>query len=122
MNQIVHDRPEQLQMILSGLLQGEQVIAVYDCIGVGTGFIGLTNQRVILQDKSFVGSKVALLSLPYRSIQAISMLSNKSMLGKFASSSSIAVSAGSKVYEADFRGDEKAKHAHDVILWHIINQ
>ena len=122
MNQIVHDRPEQLQMILSGLLQGEQAVAVYDCIGIGTGFIGLTNQRVILQDKSFVGNKVALTSLPYRNIQAVSMLTNKSMLGKFASSSSIAVSAGSKAFEADFRGDEKAKHAHDVILWHLINR
>ncbi|MBG6217086.1 hypothetical protein IWX75_001540 [Arthrobacter sp. CAN_A6] len=30
MNQIIHDRPGQLQMIVDGLLQGEQVIAVYD--------------------------------------------------------------------------------------------
>jgi len=122
MSQIVHDRPEQLEMILSGLLEGEQAIAVYDCIGVGTGFVGLTTQRLILQDKSFVGNKIALTSLPYRNIQAVSMLTNKSMLGKFSSSSSISVSVGAKSFEADFRGDDKAKHAHDVILWHILNR
>lgn len=38
------------------------------------------------------------------------------MLGKLASSSSIAVSVGSATYEIEFRGQEKAKHAHDVIL------
>lgn len=32
MNQVVHDRPEQLHMIIACLLQGEQPIAVHDCI------------------------------------------------------------------------------------------
>ncbi len=108
-------------MIQEGLLPGEHVIAVYDCIGVGTGFIGITNLRVVLQDKSFVGNRVAVTSVPYRSIQSVAMLSNKSMLGKFYSSSAIAITAGAKVVEAEFRGDGKAKHAHDVILSLIMN-
>jgi hypothetical protein len=89
MNHIIHDRPDQLEQINAGLLQGENVFAVYDCIGVGTGFVGITNLRVILQDKSFVGNKVAILSIPYKNIRSVAMYSNKSMLGKFASSSSI---------------------------------
>ncbi|WP_181035017.1 hypothetical protein [Arthrobacter sp. B0490] len=40
------------RIVLCGVLQGEQVIAVDACIGVGTGFIDLTNRRVILQDTS----------------------------------------------------------------------
>jgi len=121
MSQIVHDRPEQLAMVQAGLLQGERVIAVFDCTGTGTGFVGLTNWRVLLQDKSFVGNQMALTSVPYRSIQSVSMLSNKSMFGKFFSSSTIAVHTGSKVVVAEFRGDEKAKYAHDVILWHLVH-
>ena len=121
MTQIVHDRPEQLAMVQAGLLQGERAIAVFDCTGAGTGFIGLTNWRVLLQDKSFVGSQMAVTSVPYRSIQSVSMLSNKSMFGKFFSSSTIAVHTGSKVIVAEFRGDEKARYAHDVILWHLLH-
>lgn len=119
--QPVFDKQDQFDKIVSGLLQGEQVIAVYDAIGAGTGFIGVTNLRVILQDNSFVGKKVALTSLPYNRIGSVSFVSNKSMLGKFASSGSIAVTVGATVHEVDFRGDEKARHCHDAILWHMLN-
>ena len=115
------DKQDQLDKIVSGLLHGEHVIAVYDAIGTGTGFIGVTNLRVVLQDNSFVGKKVALTSVPYSRVNAVSFISNKSMLGKFASTGSIAVSAGGQTYEVDFHGDEKAKHVHDAILWHMIN-
>ena len=117
----VFDKQDQFDKISSGLLQGEQVIAVYDAIGAGTGFIGITDLRLILQDNSFVGKKVALTSVPYNRVNAVSFVSNKSMLGKFASTGSIAVSAGGQSYEVEFRGDEKAKHAHDAILWHMVN-
>lgn len=120
MSQIIHDKPEQLEQIRAGLLQGEIVYAVYDCIGVGTGFVGITNMRVILQDKSFVGNKLAIVSIPYKNIRSVSMLSNKSMLGRFASSSSIGIDTGGSIKEAEFRGDDKARHAHDVILWNVL--
>ena len=48
MAQIAHDKADQLQKIQQLLLQGEQVFAVYDGKGAGTGFIGLTDRRVIL--------------------------------------------------------------------------
>lgn len=116
---VAFDKQEQLDKIEAGLLQGEQLIAVYDGIGVGTGFIGLTDRRLILQDNSFAGKKVALISVPYSRVNAVSFVSDKSMFGRFASTSSVAVSAGGRDYEIQFRGDEKAKHAHDVILWNI---
>jgi PH (Pleckstrin Homology) domain-containing protein len=119
MAQVVYDRKEQYQQIESGLMPGEQIIAVYDAIGVGTGFIGLTSLRVILQDNSFVGKKVALTSVPYSKVTAVSFVSDKSMFGKFASTSSISISVGGRDYGVDFRGEEKARHSHDVVLWHI---
>src|SRR5687767_2551240 len=106
------DKQDQLDKIQSGLLPGESIIAVYDGKGGGTGFIGLTNRRVVLQDNGFVGKRVALTSFPYSKINAVSFVSDRSMLGKLASSSSIAVTVGSATYEIEFRGQEKAKHAH----------
>jgi hypothetical protein len=114
---ISFDKQDQVDKIQAGLLPGESIIAVYDSKGGGTGFIGLTKRRVVLQDNGFVGKRVALTSVPYSKINAVSFVSDKSMLGKLAStSSSIAVSVGSVTYEIEFRGEQKAKHAHDVIL------
>ncbi|MEU4295146.1 PH domain-containing protein [Kribbella sp. NPDC026596] len=95
-------------------------MAVYDAIGAGTGFIGLTNKRVIIQDNSFVGKKTALTSIPYAKVQSVSYVSDKSMLGKFASSSTIALQAGGTTHEVQPRGQEKASHVHNVILWNIM--
>lgn len=116
MNRPIFDKQEQLDRIMGNLLPGEQVIAVYDCKGAGTGFVGLTTKRVILQDNSFVGGKVAITSVPYSRVSSVSMVSDKSMFGKFASSSSLSISAGASSYFAEFRDVGKAKHAHDVIL------
>jgi Bacterial PH domain len=118
-SEIVYDRKEQLDQVNSGLLQGEKVIAVYDAIGTGTGFLGLTDRRVIVQDKSFVGRRVALTSIPYSRITSVSVVSNKSWAGSFFSSGSIAISVGTNVYEVEFRGHEKGHHAHNVILHYL---
>ncbi len=61
-----HDKLEQLRQIQDGLLDGEQIQAVYDCTGSGTGFVGITDRRLILQDKSFVGKNVAITSIPFK--------------------------------------------------------
>jgi PH (Pleckstrin Homology) domain-containing protein len=117
--QPVFDKRDQYEQIVSGLLEGERVIAVYDATGAGTGFIGVTDRRVIVQDKSFVGKKIALVSIPYSKITSVAVVSNKSWAGSFFSSSSIAVIAGPHVHEVEFRGQDKAHHVHNVILWHI---
>lgn len=119
MSQPVYDKKDQFDKVVSGLLQRETVIAVYDAIGTGTGFIGLTDLRVIIQDNSFAGKRVALTSIPYSKVQSVSFISDKSMFGKWASTSEIAVQAGGRSYEVAFRGNDKAKHCHDVILWKI---
>ncbi|HEY5857088.1 MAG TPA: PH domain-containing protein [Aldersonia sp.] len=114
----VFDKSEQLEQVQQGILDGENIIAVYDCIGAGTGFVGVTDLRLVIQDRSFVGKRTAITSIPYQNIRSVSFLSNKSWAGKFFSSSSIAVDIGGTTYEADFRAIEKAHHVHTVILEH----
>lgn len=119
MSEPVFDKRDQLDQIISGLMEGESVIAVYDAVGVGTGFIGLTSHRVIIQDKSFVGKKVAIMSVPYPKITSVSVVSNRSLGGSFFSSGSIAITVGAQVYEVDFRGEAKGRHVHDGLLWQL---
>lgn len=75
MNQPIFDKQDQLDKIAANLMQGEELFAVYDGKGVGTGFVGLTDRRVIVQDNSFVGGKVALTSVPYSRVNAVSFVS-----------------------------------------------
>jgi hypothetical protein len=114
-----YDKREQFQQIQSGLLDGEQIIAVYDAVGVGTGFLGLTDRRVIVQDKSFVGKKVAITSIPYGKITSVSVVSNKSWAGAFFSTGAIAIHVGTHTYEVEFRGSQKSHHVHNVILHYL---
>lgn len=118
MNQVIFDKQEQLDKITTGLLQGETIIAVYDGKGIGTGFIGLTNKRVIIQDNSFNGRKLALTSIPYSKIDNVSYVSDKNV---FRSTSVISFTSGTKDYGVQFSGEDKASHAHNVILWNMVN-
>ena len=114
------DQQGQLDRIIEGLMPGERVLAVYDAIGAGTGFIGVTDKRIIIQDNSYVGKKIELVSIPFSRISSVGVLTNKSMFGSFFSSSQIVISTASKAYEVEFRGDGKAKHVNDLILWKIL--
>ncbi|MEV6772909.1 PH domain-containing protein [Nocardia sp. NPDC051030] len=116
---IPYDRRDQLEKIQQGLLPGEQILAVYDAIGVGTGFLGLTDRRVIIQDNSFVGKKIAITSIPYSRISSVSVITNKSFAGQFFSSGHLVISTGHNNYEVEFRGDEKTRHVHDIVLHYI---
>src|SRR3954471_11559714 len=116
MSDVVYDNKGQLEQVQSGLLEGEQVIAVYDAIGAGTGFIGLTNRRIIIQDKSFVGKRIAITSIPYSKVSSVSVVSNKSWVGEYFSTGTIALTVGTHIYEVEFRGSEKTHHVHNVIL------
>src|SRR5215468_3842190 len=106
MADVIYDNKGQLQQVESGLMDGEEIIAVYDAIGAGTGFLGLTNRRVIIQDKSFVGKRIAITSIPYSKVSSISVVSNKSWAGEFFSSGTIAITVGQHQYEVEFRGVE----------------
>ena len=74
---------------------------------------------MIIQDKSFVGKKIAITSIPYAKITSVSVVSDKSWAGNFFSTGSIAVHVGARTYEVSFRGDQKGHHVHNVILHYI---
>lgn len=115
------DRVDQLTKVQEGLLPGEEVYAVYDGKGIGTGFIGLTNKRVVLQDNSFSNSTTAVTSLPYRQIQSVSFTSDKKRWQLARKESTVAIQVGGRTYEVEFFGVDKARHAHDTILHFIMS-
>jgi hypothetical protein len=50
--QVIFDRQDQLEKIEAGLLPGEEIEAVFDVKGSGSGFVGITSKRIIFQDNA----------------------------------------------------------------------
>lgn len=122
MAEVYHDKKEQLEKIQAALLPGESVEAVFDMKGGGTGFVGLTSRRVIIYDKAFMRKMRAMVSIPYSRITSIAAEDESGLLtGRgFMSSSNLVLKAGTEEFEFEFRGADKAHHAHNLILSHIL--
>lgn len=121
--EVYFDRREQLEMIQRGLLAGEQVLAVYDMKGGGTGFLGVTSKRLVIYDKSFLRKMKAVVSVPLSRIQTIAAEDHSGLLlgrGWFAGSL-LVVTTSHGTHEFEFRGADKAHHAHQLILWLMLN-
>jgi hypothetical protein len=58
--------------------------------------------------------------VPYSRITSVAFVSDKSMFGKWASTSKISILAAGKTYEVELRGDGKARHVHNIVLWKIL--
>jgi hypothetical protein len=119
---VIFDRPDQLEKIRAGLLPGEEIEAVFDLKGSGSGFMGITSKRVIFQDNAWVKNMKAVVSMPYSRIHTVAAEDAVGLFtGRgFFSSSTIVVttSAGARMFQ--FRGADKAHIAHDMILKHMI--
>lgn len=112
----VFDERDQLDTVAAALLPGERIVAVYDAVDPGAGFLGLTDLRVLMQDNAFDGKRTALTSIPYSRICSVSVLSGRTPAGGFVPSGRIAVTVGPHTYELALRDPARARHAHDVVL------
>jgi hypothetical protein len=124
MKDLVYDKKEQLDKINAGLLEGEAVEGVFDLKGGGTGFLGVTSQRIIYHDKAFLRKMKAIVSIPYSHIYSVAAEDESGLLtgrGFFASSKLI-VRTSHEDLEFEFRGADKAHIAHNLILSHMMGK
>ncbi|WP_288087121.1 PH domain-containing protein [Roseiflexus sp.] len=69
----VYNDESQYRRIVAYLMPGETLYAVYDCKGVGTGFVDITDRRVMFYDQGMLAKKRAMVSIPYQNIAAIAV-------------------------------------------------
>ena len=117
------DKKEQLEKIESVCLPDEIIRAVYDLKGVGTGFLGITDKRIIFYDKAFMRGRKALVSIPYSRIASVASEDNKGFLlkkGFFVEDSLIITPIGLEPKIFEFRGGDKAHQAHNMIMGYLL--
>ena len=120
---IVVDKEDQLEKIEDFCLPDETVHAVFDLKGSGTGFVGITDKRIIYYDKAFLGRKKAMVSIPYSRIVSVSSEDDSGILvekGFFTSDSLMVQAMGMEVTVFEFRDGDKAHRAHSLIMEHIL--
>jgi hypothetical protein len=118
----IYDKLEQLEKIEGVLIPGEAIQAVFDMKGGGTGFLGITTKRLVVYDKSFLRKMKAIVSIPYSRIHSVAAEDERGLLsgsGFFASSKLIITTSHGEL-EFEFRGADKAEHAHRLIIQHMV--
>jgi len=71
MADVEYDKKDQMQRIQAYVVPGEILYAVYDLRGAGTGFVGVTDKRVIFYDQAYLRKKKARVSVPYSHVTAV---------------------------------------------------
>ena len=113
-----YDRKDQAARVCDMVLPGETLYLVFDCKGRGSGFVGITDKRVIARDDGRRGREKQITSIPFARIHSVSLESDK---GWVRGSSFLSISAGDDDWGFNFKGTDKAKRAYERIMEHLLD-
>lgn len=113
-----YDNKGQYDRIAAYCISGETVYAVFDCKGRGTGFVGITDRRVIFYDQATFGKKKSMISIPYNQVIGISSADE----GLIFQTSEITLITAAGKFEFEFRGGDKAHKAYAYIMGQVLGQ
>jgi hypothetical protein len=117
------DKKDQLEKVEAVCLPDELIRGVFDLKGRGTGFLGITDKRIIYFDKEFMKNKKALVSIPFSRIASVASEDNSGFFIQkgFLVSDTLAITLnGGDIKLFEFRGGEKAHIAHMIIMEHLL--
>ena len=120
---LIADKKSQLEKIEDICLPDEVIRAVFDLKGRGTGFLGVTDKRLIFFDKEFLKGRKAMVRIPYSRIAAVGSEDNKGLLvrrGFLVTNRLVINPIGLEAKEFEFRGGDKAHLAHNIIMEYLL--
>ncbi len=100
-----------------GKLLPQKLYLVFDCKGRGSGFLGVTDKRIIARDDGRRGREKQIVSIPFSRVHAVSVESDR---GWVRGSSLLAISAGDDDWSFEFKGADKAKKAYTRIMESVL--
>ena len=116
--QVRYDNKKQLERIQAYVIPGETLYAVFDCKGAGTGFVGITDQRVIFYDQGVLLKKKVMISIPYHQMIGVASSDEGGVVLK---TSEITLITAAGQFSFEFRGADKAHLAYRFIMNQILN-
>lgn len=120
MSEPYYDRKDQHERIESALVPGETLWMTLDCKGSGTGFVGITNRRLVFQDQSWRKAKNVLVSVPLDRVHAVGISSSSNLIGR--STGVISIQAGEDDWAFEFKNAEKTGIAYKVLMSFVLSR
>jgi hypothetical protein len=114
----IYDNKSQFERVAAYLIPGEVLAAVFDCKGGGTGFVGLSDRRLIFYDQGVLLKKKTMVSIPYNQIVAVASGDE----GVIFQTSEITIITAAGRFVFQFRGADKAHWAYRYILDQLLSQ
>jgi len=115
------DKVEQVEKCEGVLLDGEQLRGVFDDQGMGAGFVGVTDRRLIYYNKKLTAKAKVIESIPWRSVNSVGAVDKGRFARGFFGSSELTVTTlGGHDHHMVFRSADKAHRIHQLILEHIL--
>ena len=115
--QVEYDSKGQMERIAPMVEAPEILYAVFDLKGSGSGFVGITDRRLIFMDQGVIRKKKMIVSLPYSKITAVASEDSGGMIFR---NSSLTIIAGSRDVDFDFSNNDKAHRAYQLIMWNLL--
>lgn len=119
MGAVNFDNQEQLDRIKGLVIKGETLQAVFDCKGSGTGFVGITDQRLIFYDQGVLLKRKAMVSIPFNRVVGVASADTGGLLFK---STQLTVLTAAGNFDFEFRGADKAHWTYNYVMGQILNQ
>jgi hypothetical protein len=116
-----YDNESQYKRIVACTIPNETVHAVYDCKGGGTGFVGITDQRVIFYDQGFLTKKKSIVSIPYNQVVGVAF-SDEGGGFLFGQSSELTLITAAGKFTFEFFSTGRVQSAYQYIIGQILNQ
>jgi hypothetical protein len=120
MTEAFFDRKEQFDRIVQLLVPGESLWMVLDCKGGGTGYVGISDRRLIFQDANWRRTKNVLVSVPLDRIHAVGISSDTPLLGR--STAALSIQAGDDDWTFEFKNAEKTRNAYLLLMHLVLNR
>lgn len=114
----IFDKKDQYERVRAYCIPGENIYAVFDCKGGGTGFAGITDRRVIFYDQGIFLKKKSMISIPYNQVIGIASVDE----GTFFQTSEITLITAAGRFSFEFRGGDKAHKAYFYIMTQLMTQ
>jgi hypothetical protein len=114
-----HDERADLSAVRSNLFDGEAIDRVYRGHGSGVQLLALTSQRIMMVERTTWDGRLALTSIPYGRVTAVSFLAEDNQPIDIATTIGIRVT--SLAFELNCADAEQARQAHDLISWTLLH-
>jgi len=114
-----HDGRADLSAVRNNLFDGEAIDRVYRGHGSGVQLLALTSQRIMMVERTLWEGRLALTSIPYGRVTAVSYLAEDNQSIDIATT--VGIRVASLAFELNCADAEQARQAHDLISWTLLH-